>query len=454
MKIAIIGSGIAGLSAAYALYRDHEITLFEQDDRLGGHSHTVDMPDGFGGQVAVDTGFIVYNTHNYPNLVHLFDATGVATEASDMSFAVSIGKGNTEYFGDMPGMFAQRRNLLRPSHWLMIRDIMRFYKEAPSYLEKAREADLSIGELLAGLGYSSAFRYRHLLPMAGAIWSTPVEQVNEFPAESFINFFQNHRLLEMDLQARPVWRTVSGGSRSYVDRITRLFADHIAMGCPVRSAQRTEDGIDISFGAEILEQATFDEVIFACHPDQALAILGSGASTAERDVLGSIAYEKNRAILHTDINQMPRRKRAWASWNYIASREAHEDGPSPVALTYWMNKLQNLNTAEPALLTLNPLEEPDPAKVIGEWSYDHPQFTRAALRGQRTLGEIQGAGGVWFCGAWCGHGFHEDGAAAGFAVAKALGSPVPWSDRITEMSPSAENAAPLAPPLRGVYAAE
>ena len=449
MKIAVIGSGIAGLSAAWALSQKYQVSLFEAENRLGGHSNTHTLPDGYGNMLPVDTGFIVYNTHNYPNLVKFFEATGVATEESDMSFAVSIGRGKTEYFGDAKGMFAQRRNTFRPSHWLMVRDILRFYKQAPAQLDLVREKRLSLGELLDLGRYSRAFRYRHILPMAAAIWSTPVEKVKDFPAEAFISFFMNHRLFDLDLLARPVWRTVTGGSREYVRKVADLLGSNVHAGRPVLSARPEPEGLRLTIGSPARSEAMFDQVVFACHPDQALTILEPHATAAQRAVLGAIRYSSNIAVLHTDEKLMPRRKRAWASWNYLAEREAHSDETlSPVALTYWMNRLQNLDTKEPALVTLNPVTMPAEDKTHAVISYDHPLFNRDALEAQHRLGHIQGQGCAWFCGAWCGYGFHEDGASSGFAVASALGAAAPWAHEIEEMSPAGANATP-AVPLKG-----
>ncbi len=444
MKIAIVGSGIAGLAAAYGLHRHHDITVFEADTRIGGHSHTVDVPDGYGHNVAVDTGFIVYNTHNYPNLVKLFDETHVASEESDMSFAVSIGGGKTEYLGEPAGMFAQKRNVLRPSHWVMIRDIMRFYKNAPALKQNAESKRKTIRQVLDEGHYSNAFRYRHILPMAAAIWSMPVERVNEFPAEALISFFDNHQLFEMDLLARPVWRTVTGGSREYVKKVTSGFHDRLFTQSPVIKAERTPAGVRLTLGGQVQTNAIFDEVIFACHPDQTLAILEADADPEERAVLAGVKYEQNTAVLHSDLSHMPRRRKAWASWNYMAAREASSEATlSPVALTYWMNRLQNLDTKEPLLVTLNPLSRPDPALTYGTFTYAHPQFSRAALDAQQALKSIQGRNRLWYCGAWCGHGFHEDGAASGLAVSSALGAPPSWTSTITEMSPAAHNATPV-----------
>lgn len=455
MKIAIVGSGIAGNSAAYALSKHHDITMFEADDRLGGHANTSVIPDGFGNEVPVDTGFIVYNTPNYPNLVNLFAEAGVETELSDMSFAVSIGAGKLEYFGDTPGMFAQKRNFFRPSHWLMIRDLLRFYKEAKTQLEIAKLNNLTLGELLDLGKYSKAFRYRHILPMAAAIWSTPVERVRDFPAETFINFFENHKLFETDLDGRPKWRTVSGGSKRYVEKVSMGYRDSIVLGAPVVAARRTGDGMLLKIGGNHQEEMLFDQVVFACHPDQALAILGDHARPGERTVLGAIPYEKNLAVLHHDTKLMPKRPRAWASWNYIAEQEAHSDETmAPVALTYWMNRLQNIKTKTPTLLTLNPQTMPDEDKTYLQVQYDHPQFSKEAIIAQANLRAIQGVDRAWFCGAWCGYGFHEDGASAGFAVASALGAAPSWKNNIVEMSPAGMNATPACTPEEKAIAAE
>ncbi len=444
MRIAIVGTGIAGLSAAYALSSKHDITVFEADNRIGGHSHTLEAPDGYGKMLPVDTGFIVYNEHNYPNLVNLFTETGVATEESDMAFAVSIGGGKTEYFGDLRGMFAQKRNIFRPSHWRMIRDILHFYKKAPSLLDEVTKHKKTLGQVLDEGGYSSAFKYRHLLPMAGAIWSMPVERVNEFPAAALINFFENHQLFDMDLMGRPVWRTVTGGSREYVEKVTAGFREKIKTSAPVLKAMRLSDGVRLTIGGETQTEATFDQVIFACHTDQTLKILGENATSGERSVLNNIPYEDNVAYLHSDLTHMPKRRRAWASWNYLTDKEAHLASElSPVELTYWMNRLQNLDTVEPILVTLNPTKEPSPAKTFAKINYAHPQFSLPSFEAQEKLKTIQGTDRLWFCGAWCGHGFHEDGASSGFAVANALGAPVSWTDNIKEMSPAARNATPL-----------
>ncbi len=360
-----------------------------------------------------------------------------------MSFAVSIGAGKTEYFGDFKGMFAQKRNIFRPSHWAMIKDILHFYKNAPSLLEQVKRNRFSLRNVLDEGKYSKAFRYRHILPMAGAIWSMPVERVNDFPAEALISFFENHKLFDMDLLGRPVWRTVTNGSREYVKKVTHSFKDRINTNSPILSVERTAEGVKLIVGGNQQSEQIFDEVVFASHPDQTLQALGNAASAAERDILGGIQYERNIAVLHSDLDHMPKRRKAWASWNYLADKEAHDDNSmSPVALTYWMNRLQNLKCDEEIFVTLNPLRQPDPEKTYATIEYDHPQFSLRAFDAQKSLPSIQGRDKIWYCGAWCGHGFHEDGASSGFSVARALGAPTSWADKIVEMSPAAENATP------------
>jgi predicted NAD/FAD-binding protein len=431
VKVAVVGSGIAGLSAAWLLSQGHEVTVFEKDGRIGGHSHTVDVERADGrGTIAVDTGFIVYNQATYPNLCALFEHLDVATELTDMSFGVSVDGGRLEYSAN--SLFAQRRNLLRPSYLFMLRDIVRFYRESPGVLADPSMEDVTLGEYLARRGYGVAFARDHLLPMGAAIWSAPMAEMAEFPIRSFVRFFANHGLLQ--IKDRPPWFTVSGGSREYVARLTAPFADRIRAGVAVRALERTPDAVRVATdaGAE-----TFDEVVLACHSDQALGLLAD-ASEEERRVLSAIRYQPNRAVLHRDPSQMPRRTAAWSAWNYLA--DGVRDDRGRVAVTYWMNALQNLDRAEPLFVTLNPLVEPDPALVVRELAYDHPLFDRAAVAAQGEIGSIQGVRRTWFCGAWCGYGFHEDGIASGLAVAEALGRrPRPWT--VVEKSNAGANAA-------------
>jgi hypothetical protein len=417
LDIAVIGTGIAGMSAAWLLSHAHRVTVYEQATRLGGHSHTTDVA-GLDGTVAVDTGFITYNETAYPNLTALFRCLEVATQPSDMSFAVSLRDGALEYAGtDLRGLFAQPRNLIRPRFWRMLRDLMRFYREAPQELATMDNEALSLRAWLDRRGYGPAFVEDHLLPMAAAIWSTPTDAVGDQPAANFIRFCQNHGLLQV--KNRPIWRTVVGGSRSYVTRLTRPYMREARLGCGVRALRRFADGVQVSdtFGG----QARFDHVVVATHPDQALAIL-SDRSDAEAALLGAFRYSLNPVVLHTDASLMPRRRAAWSSWNYLG--DAAAGGPS---VTYWMNRLQGLRTADPLFVSLNPPRPPDSARVLLTEQYAHPQLDAAAVAAQRRLWSLQGVRRTWFCGAWFGAGFHEDGLQSGLAVAEQLGDlSRPW----------------------------
>lgn len=442
MKIAVVGSGITGLGAAWALDSCHDVTLFEADDRLGGHSHTVDVATK-DGSLPVDTGFIVYNDQAYPNLTRLFDALAVPTERSDMSFSVSLDDGRLEYCGSFSGLFVQKRNLLSPRFWSMLRDLLRFYRDAPGAMLEAETASMSLGELLDHGGYGDAFTRDHLLPMGSAIWSAPLDEMLAFPARSFIQFCENHGLLL--LTGRPQWRTVSGGSREYVQRIAKGLRGEVRLRSPIGRLRRTPQGVYLQVpGAE---EERFDQVILACHADQALRILGGEATSAERKILSAFRYEKNRAVLHNDTTLMPRRRGAWASWNYTsgASVDAHAASHShhgKVSVTYWMNRLQNIDRRHPLFVTLNPEREPAPERVLRDLVYDHPLFDAGALRAQKDLPDIQGMNRLWFCGAYCGYGFHEDGLQAGLGVAAALGSPAPWARHVVPRSPAAEAVVP------------
>lgn len=420
LKVAVVGSGISGASAAWALDRVHDVTLYEAADRPGGHTATVDI-DYDGVPVSVDTGFIVYNTHNYPNLTAMFEHFGVKTHESDMSFSLSLDHGALEWCGDnLASVFAQKRNLLRPSFLLMLREIFRFNRICVTDREAGHLSSRSIGDYLDWRGFSPGFRNNYLVPMAAAIWSTPAEKMLEFPATHFVNFFENHRLIHAE---RPQWRTVSGGSRNYLQHLLDPLGDRLRLSTPARRVARGPHGVDITDGAGHRER--FDHVIFACHTDQALAAL-EAPTESERALLPAIPYRPNRVVLHRDADLMPRRRRAWASWNYLRSSGAGPD--ADVAVTYWMNRLQGIDPSLPLFVTLNPDREPDPGKVFAEFSYDHPQFGTDAMEVQRAIDAIQGDNATSYAGAWTGYGFHEDGLLSGIRAAERLGAGFPWRE--------------------------
>jgi len=407
-RIAIVGSGISGMAAAWLLSRQHDVAVYEKAGRVGGHSNTVlagDGPDA----VAVDMGFIVYNERTYPNLTALFAHLDVPTAPSDMSFSVSLDGGGFEYAGGcgFAGLLAQKRNIARPRYWAMLSDLVRFYRTAGRDLPELDATGATLGAYLAARGYGLAFRDDHLLPMAAAIWSAPTEAVLDFPAASFIRFFENHGLLEF--RDRPRWRTVIGGSRAYVERLTAPYADRIRLGSAVSVIVRDRGQVRIRDASGHTE--AFDHVVVATHANQALGMLAD-PSHEERRLLGAFRYSRNLALLHADPVLMPRRRAAWAAWNHLGRGER-------ASVTYWMNRLQPLPGAPPLFVTLNPTAMP--RDVLRSETYEHPILDAAAVGAQRHLWSLQGRRNTWFCGAYFGAGFHEDGLQAGLAVAEALG---------------------------------
>lgn len=416
MDIAVVGSGIAGLGSAWSLNREHRVTLFEADRRLGGHADTVDVDD-HGRKLGVDMGFIVYNERNYPNLVRLFEHLEVPTEPSDMSFSVSKGGGAFEYQARALGLLAQPTNLARRGYRRMVADILRFTQEAPA--AASQRAGETTRELLDRMGMSEEFRRDFLLPVIACIWSSSLEAMLEYPARSMIAFLNNHGLL--GVLERPRWRTVTGGSREYVARVSSPLASRVQCGTRVERLVRSPDGVAIYTAAGCV--GVFDHVVLATHADTSLRILGEDAEPNEREVLSAFRYQENLAVLHRDPAFMPTRRRAWSSWNYL-SEERSSDGSERVSLSYWMNRLQNLRTDRPVIVTLNPAREPRWVERVE--TYHHPRFDAAASAAHARMGSLQGVRRTWFCGSYCGSGFHEDGLRSGLEVAAALGSPPPW----------------------------
>lgn len=416
-NIAIIGSGISGLGAAYMLSAHHNVTIYEKNDYIGGHSRTVDVltPEG---KVPVDTGFIVFNYRNYPLLTSLFTHLNVSTEKSDMSFGASIKNGWLEYGTPyLRNLFAQKSNLINPSFWKMVVDILKFNKKAHTYLD--RDTSVTLGQCLEELNMGNWFRDYYLLAMGGAIWSTPVSGMLEFPASTFIRFFDNHGLLTVNDQ--PQWYTVKGGSREYIKRLTASFSDRILLGCGSVKVTRDKDHVVVHDTKGNISE--YDEVVFACHADQALKLIENPTKN-EKDILSDMRYQPNRMVLHSDVSFMPKRKAAWTSWVYI-SEEAKDKSPN-MCLSYWMNNLQPIKTNTPVIVTLNPSREPDKKLTHDEYWFEHPVFDGAAIKAQSRIEDIQGKDRLWFCGAYQRYGFHEDGLLSAVNMAGKMGVKPSW----------------------------
>jgi predicted NAD/FAD-binding protein len=438
-RIAVVGAGISGLSSAWLLGQKHEVTLYEAGAYLGGHTNTVDVSlDGF--SHPVDTGFLVFNSATYPNLIALFSHLGVASVETEMSFAVSLDEPDLEWSGSsLATVFGQRRNLLRPAFWRMLADILRFNRESLAWLATNPDEPRTLRDFLDAGAYSRSFAEWYLLPMGAAIWSCPARQMLDYPLASFVRFCRNHGLLQV--LDRPLWRTVKGGGREYVNRLAGQI-DDIRLNAPVRSVQRDGQGLLLTTDSG---QERFDQVVLACHSDQARAILGQAASSEERELLGAIRYQPNRAVLHSDAALLPRDPALWSAWNYSSTQGAA--GHHPVSVSYLINRLQPLPFKSPLMVSLNPQREPAADKVIAQFDYAHPLFDAPALAAQRRLAEISGQRGLWFCGAWNGYGFHEDGLKSGLRVANALGCRAPWQGAAAELPPL-----PAAPRLYGLAA--
>jgi predicted NAD/FAD-binding protein len=408
MKIAIIGTGIAGNVIAHHLHREHDITLFEANRHVGGHTHTHEVTSN-GRTYAVDTGFIVYNDWTYPNFIALLEELGVESQAADMSFAVKSEVSGLEYCGSsLNRLFAQRRNLIRPAFYRMLRDIIRFNREAPRLLQ-ADSPSKTLGDYLAAEGYSRNFVDDYIVPMGAAIWSTDPQQMLSFPAQFFVRFFSNHGLL--NLKERPQWRVIKGGSKSYVDKLVAPFRHRIRLGTPVTAVRRFDSHVLVQAAHQEAER--FDAVFLACHSDQALAMLDS-PTPSEREVLGAIPYQQNEAVLHTDTRLLPRRRLAWAAWNYhLLAGEGNR-----VAVTYNMNILQSLDAAQTFCVTLNNTAAIREERIIKRVRYDHPLYTTASVAAQQRHREINGGCRTYFCGAYWRNGFHEDGVVSALEALK------------------------------------
>ena len=416
-RIAVIGAGISGLGSAYFLNRQHDVVLFEAGGYLGGHSNTVDVTLE-GRTCGVDTGFLVFNEHTYPNLIALFEELGVASITSDMSFGVSMDDGAMEWAGtSLDTVFAQRAHLLSPSFLGMIKDILHFNRHADAYLAQCLQTPVTLGALLRQHGYGERFREAYLLPMAAAIWSSSPRDILDFPAATFLRFCLNHGLLQVN--DRPQWRTVAGGSRNYVAKMAATLPERRVASAV--AGVRRENGqlvVSSSAGDEI-----FDAVVFATHAPTTLELL-LDADADERAILGGVRYQPNRAWLHTDVRLMPRRRKVWSAWNYLSSPA--QDGQRPVCVTYWLNQLQDLPFETPVLVTLNPHRPPAPETVHASFDYEHPIMDQSTIAAQQQLPSIQGKDGIWYAGAWTGYGFHEDGLKSALRVAAAFDVAPDW----------------------------
>lgn len=433
-SIAVVGGGIAGLASAWLLSHRHRVTLFEANDYVGGHTNTVDVdtPDG---SVAVDTGFVVFNDRNYPNLIKLFDWLDVATQPTEMSFSVSADEGGYEYAGtNLNTLFGQRSLLFERAHWRLLSEVVRFNRLAKRLLAGGLDEQTSLGGFLDHGAFGNTFQQYYLLPMGAAIWSCPVQAMRDFPAHSFLAFFLNHGLL--DLTGRPRWRTVTGGSHSYVAKLLRRLRGRVRVSSPAEAILRSAHGVTVKTPQGV---ETFDHVVLGCHADQALRLL-EAPSRAEAEVLSGFRYQTNHAVLHSDERLMPRERRVWSSWNYLRPGDAAD---APVYVTYWMNRLQRLRGKRQLFVTLNPAVMPEPGHTIAQIDYDHPVFDLQARRAQSQLRALQGRDRLWYCGSYFGYGFHEDAFTSALNVCAMMGVRAPWESparSLETLTPALESA--------------
>lgn len=411
-RIAIIGSGISGLTTAYLLHKSHEITLFEANDYIGGHTHTVKVAQGEQ-SYDIDTGFIVCNDRNYPNFLKLMDKLNIAMQPTEMSFSVRNNPLGLEYNGhNLNTLFSQRRNLLRPKFYRLIRDILYFNEAAKKAIEEGVAENITLDTFVNQQSLSDIFKNNYLLPMAAAIWSCSMEQASEFPLQFFLKFFLNHGLL--DIKNRPQWYAVKGGSKAYIDPMISGFKDQIRLSTPVNSVVRDDSWIEVNHATG---KETFDQLVFACHSDQALDLL-KNASIEEKAILGELLYQQNDVILHSDASLMPKKSLSWASWNFLAGEQEHND---PTLVTYCMNILQGIASDQPFLVSLNARHKIDPEKIIGEYDYTHPVYSVAGMKAQSRRNEISGVGRIHYCGAYWYNGFHEDGVRSALDIGEKFG---------------------------------
>ena len=411
-RIAIIGSGISGLTTAYLLHKSHEITLFEANDYIGGHTHTVKVAQGEQ-SYDIDAGFIVCNDRNYPNFLKLMDKLNIAMQPTEMSFSVRNNPLGLEYNGhNLNTLFSQRRNLLRPKFYRLIRDILYFNEAAKKAIEEGIAENITLDTFVNQQSLSDIFKNNYLLPMAAAIWSCSMEQAGEFPLQFFLKFFLNHGLL--DIKNRPQWYAVKGGSKTYIDPMTSGFKDQIRLSTPVNSVVRDDSWIEVNHATG---KETFDQLVFACHSDQALDLL-KNASIEEKAILGELLYQQNDVILHSDASLMPKKSLSWASWNFLAGEQEHND---PTLVTYCMNILQGIASDQPFLVSLNARHKIDPEKIIGEYDYTHPVYSVAGMKARSRRNEISGVGRIHYCGAYWYNGFHEDGVRSALDIGEKFG---------------------------------